>query len=74
MHWHQVGFTQTKRTLSCLLTFYHSFAWAEMRMVAANMFSRYDFEEVPGQNVDFRQYITMQFATGSWKVWLRRRT
>lgn len=44
-----------------------------MRMVAANLFSRYDFEEVSGQTVDYRQYITMQFKTGSWKVYLKRR-
>lgn len=65
MHWHQVGFTQAKRTSSCLLTFDDSFAWAEMRMVAANMFSRYDFEAEPGQSVDFPPYITMHFANGS---------
>lgn len=39
-----------------------------MRMVVANMFSRFDFEELPEQDVDYRQYITMQFKTGSWKV------
>ncbi|KAB2571181.1 Cytochrome P450 monooxygenase FUS8 [Lasiodiplodia theobromae] len=50
-----------------------NFAWAEMRMVAANMFSRYDFEEVPNQTIDYRQYITMQFKDGSWKVHLKRR-
>lgn len=50
-----------------------SFAWAEMRMVAANVLSRFDVVEVPGQHVDFRQYITMQFATGHWKVMLKPR-
>ncbi|KAM0321854.1 hypothetical protein ACHAQA_009859 [Verticillium albo-atrum] len=49
------------------------FAWAEMRVVAANILSRFDILEVPGQDIDFRQYITMQFATGSWKVLLKPR-
>ncbi|TLS22519.1 uncharacterized protein PpBr36_09868 [Pyricularia pennisetigena] len=51
-----------------------NFAWAEMRMVAANIFSRFDMEEVPGQVIDFRQYITMQFHTGNWRVVLRPRS
>ncbi|KAK8065860.1 cytochrome P450 [Apiospora hydei] len=50
-----------------------NFAWAEMRMVAANILSRFDIVEVPGQDIDFRQYITMQFATGHWKVTLKPR-
>ncbi|KAF7167575.1 hypothetical protein CNMCM5623_000881 [Aspergillus felis] len=50
-----------------------NFAWSEMRMVAANLLSRYDFIEVPGQAVDYRQYITMQFKTGSWKVSIKPR-
>ncbi|GFF23017.1 probable cytochrome P450 110 [Aspergillus udagawae] len=50
-----------------------NFAWNEMRMVAANLLSRYDFTEVPGQEVDYRQYITMQFKTGSWKVSVKPR-
>lgn len=50
-----------------------SFAWAEMRVVAANILSRFDIMEVPGQDIDFRQYITMQFADGHWKVVLRPR-
>ncbi|KAK8012845.1 cytochrome P450 [Apiospora marii] len=50
-----------------------NFAWAEMRMVAANILSRFDIAEVPGQDIDFRQYITMQFATGHWKVTLKPR-
>ncbi|KAK2006680.1 cytochrome P450 [Colletotrichum eremochloae] len=45
-----------------------NFAWAEMRMVAANVLQRFNVIEVPGQYIDFRQYITMQFATGHWKV------
>lgn len=45
-----------------------SFAWAEMRMIAANLLSRFDVVEVSGQDVDFRQYITMQFSTGHWKA------
>jgi hypothetical protein len=50
-----------------------SFAWAEMRMVAANVFSRFDVVEVPGQSIDYRQYITMQFDNGSWRVALKPR-
>ncbi|OHF03155.1 cytochrome P450 3A9 [Colletotrichum orchidophilum] len=50
-----------------------NFAWAEMRMVAANLLQRFDVLEVPGQHIDFRQYITMQFATGHWKVILKPR-
>jgi hypothetical protein len=56
-----------------VLTLYYSFAWAEMRMLAANFFTRFDLEEVPGQEVDFRQFITMQFKTGSWKVKVKAR-
>ncbi|OXV06037.1 hypothetical protein Egran_06197 [Elaphomyces granulatus] len=50
-----------------------NFAWAEMRMVAANVFSRFDVVEVPGQSIDYRQYITMQFDNGSWRVALKPR-
>ncbi|UQC90732.1 cytochrome P450 3A9 [Colletotrichum lupini] len=50
-----------------------NFAWAEMRMVAANLLQRFDVLEVPDQDIDFRQYITMQFATGHWKVVLKPR-
>ncbi|KAG4426254.1 hypothetical protein IFR04_000720 [Cadophora malorum] len=50
-----------------------NFAWAEMRMVAANFLSRFDIDEVPGQDVDFRQFITMQFATGNWKTIIKQR-
>lgn len=45
-----------------------SFAWAEMRTVTVNLLSRYDIIEIPGQHIDYRQYITMQFSKGSWKV------
>ncbi|KIM93680.1 hypothetical protein OIDMADRAFT_35505 [Oidiodendron maius Zn] len=50
-----------------------NFAWAEMRMVSANFFSQFDLNEVPHQNVDFRQFITMQFMTGSWKALIKPR-
>ncbi|KAJ5935966.1 cytochrome P450 [Penicillium verhagenii] len=50
-----------------------NFALAEIRMVTANLFSRFDFEEVSGQHIDFRQYITMQFEHGSWKAFLKPR-
>jgi len=51
-----------------------NFAWAEMRMVTANLLSRFDIEEVPKQHVDFRQFITMQFKTGSWKAVIKPRS
>jgi hypothetical protein len=44
-----------------------------MRIVAASILSRFELIEVPGQHIDFRQYITMQFATGQWKVVLKPR-
>jgi hypothetical protein len=44
-----------------------------MRMVTANFLARFDLEEVIGQDVDFRQFITMQFKTGSWKVKIKPR-
>ncbi|PYI09748.1 cytochrome P450 [Aspergillus sclerotiicarbonarius CBS 121057] len=50
-----------------------NFAWAEMRMVTANLLSRFNFTEVPGQEIDYRQYITMQFQHGSWQVVLTPR-
>ncbi|KAF4961211.1 hypothetical protein FGADI_448 [Fusarium gaditjirri] len=50
-----------------------NFAWAEMRMIAANLLTRYDITEVPEQVVDFRQFITMQFHTGHWNVILKKR-
>jgi hypothetical protein len=42
-------------------------------MVAANFFCRFDLDEVPGQEVDFRQFIALQFKTGRWKVNIRPR-
>ncbi|KAI9892798.1 MAG: hypothetical protein M1814_001219 [Vezdaea aestivalis] len=45
-----------------------NFAWAELRMLAGNLLSRFDIEAVPGQKVEFRQFITMQFSEGSWNV------
>ncbi|EAU39601.1 conserved hypothetical protein [Aspergillus terreus NIH2624] len=50
-----------------------NFAWAEIRMVTANLLSRFEFIEVPAQDIDYRQYITMQFANGSWKAFLKPR-
>ncbi|BCR96891.1 uncharacterized protein AKAW2_30210S [Aspergillus luchuensis] len=50
-----------------------NFAMAEIRMLTANIFSRFDLAEVPGQNIDYRQYITMQFEKGSWKAFLTPR-
>lgn len=44
-----------------------------MRMIAANLLTRYEITEVPGQIVDFRQFITMQFHTGHWNVILQKR-
>ncbi|RAH78614.1 cytochrome P450 [Aspergillus japonicus CBS 114.51] len=48
-------------------------AWAEMRMVAANVFSRFDLEDIRNLHIDFRQYITMQLENGSHKVVLKQR-
>ncbi|KAJ5749387.1 cytochrome P450 [Penicillium nucicola] len=50
-----------------------NFAMAEIRMLTANILSRFDFNEVPGQQIDYRQYITMQFEHGSWKAFLTPR-
>lgn len=50
-----------------------NFAWAELRVIGANIFSRYDIQESPGQTVDWGQFITMQFTTGHWKVKLKSR-
>ncbi|RDH33525.1 cytochrome P450 [Aspergillus welwitschiae] len=50
-----------------------NFAMAEIRMLTANIFSQFDLDEVPGQNIDYRQYITMQFEHGSWKAFLTPR-
>lgn len=44
-----------------------------MRMVAANVFARFDLEDIMNQRVDFRQYITMQLENGSHKVVLKQR-
>jgi hypothetical protein len=44
-----------------------------MRVVAANYLARFDIEEVPKQNLDIRQYITMQFADGNWNAVLTPR-
>lgn len=44
-----------------------------MRMVTANLLSRYDFSEIPDQVIDYRQFITMQFKTGSWMAFLKPR-
>ena len=56
-----------------MLTLGYSFAWAEMRMISANFLTRFNLDEVAGQEVDFRQFITMQFKTGSWKVMVKPR-
>ncbi|PVH96074.1 cytochrome P450 [Periconia macrospinosa] len=45
-----------------------NFAWNEMRVVAANILARYDIQEVLGQDVTWRQYITIQITDGHWKV------
>lgn len=42
-------------------------------MITANILSRYDIVEIPGQDIDFRQFITMQISTGHWKVVLKPR-
>jgi hypothetical protein len=75
LYWYQVGYLAILYMFFIILTLglLRSFAWAEMRMIAANILSRYDVIEVPGQEVDFRQFITMQFHTGHWKVVLKAR-
>ncbi|TLD36766.1 cytochrome p450 [Venturia nashicola] len=50
-----------------------NFANAELAVVSANMLSRYDVEEVPGQVVDWRQFITLCFKDGKWRVKLKPR-
>ena len=39
-----------------------------MRMISANFWTRFDLIEIPGQEIDFRQFITMQFKTGKWRI------
>lgn len=73
MYRNQVRFPNSKRSTYGLLRLSHSFAWAEMRMIAANVLTRFDLKEVPGQVVDFRQFITMQFKDGTWKVMVEPR-
>lgn len=51
----------------------NSFANAEMSVVSANLLSRYDLVEVPGQVVDYRQFITLVFKDGKWRVVLKPR-
>ncbi|QDS73814.1 hypothetical protein FKW77_006095 [Venturia effusa] len=50
-----------------------NFANAEMSVVSANLLSRYDIEEVPGQVIDWRQFITLVFKDGKWRVVLKPR-
>lgn len=51
----------------------HSFAYAEIRTVSANILSRFDVEEVDHKKIHFRQYITMQFHDGKWNAKLTPR-
>lgn len=44
-----------------------------MGVVSANLLSRYEVEEVPGQVVDWRQFITLCFKDGKWRVVLKPR-
>ncbi|KYK61562.1 hypothetical protein DCS_02704 [Drechmeria coniospora] len=44
------------------------YAYAEMRTVLVNLFSRFRVTEVAEQKVDFRLYVTMQFYDNSWKA------
>lgn len=44
-----------------------------MSVVSANLLSRYDLEEVPGQVIDYRQFITLVFKDGNWRVVLKKR-
>lgn len=51
-----------------------SFAYAEMRTVAANILTRFDVHDIQRKEIDFRQFITMQMHDGSWDVILTPRT
>lgn len=50
-----------------------NFAYAEMRTVSANLLSRFSLEEAGYQQIQLRQFITMQFHDGKWKVVLKPR-
>jgi hypothetical protein len=50
-----------------------SFAYAEMRTVAANILTRFDVHDIEKKEIDFRQFITMQMHDGSWDVILTPR-
>jgi hypothetical protein len=50
-----------------------SFAYAEMRTVSANLLSRFSLEEAGYQKIQLRQFITMQFHDGKWRVVLKPR-
>jgi hypothetical protein len=45
-----------------------SFAYAEIRTVAANILTRFDVHDIQKKAIDFRQFITMQMHDGSWEV------
>ena len=50
-----------------------NFAYAEMRTVSANLLSRFSLEEAGYQEIQLRQFITMQFHDGKWRVVLKPR-
>ncbi|KAH6877811.1 cytochrome P450 [Alternaria rosae] len=50
-----------------------NFAYAEMRTVSANLLSRFALEEAGYQKIQLRQFITMQFHDGKWRVVLKPR-
>ncbi|KAI4703455.1 hypothetical protein J4E81_002334 [Alternaria sp. BMP 2799] len=50
-----------------------NFAYAEMRTVSANLLSRFALEEAGYQQIQLRQFITMQFHDGKWRVVLKPR-
>lgn len=48
-------------------------AWYEMKMVIWNLLSRYDIEALPGQEVDLRQFVTLQLKSAKFSVKLTER-
>ncbi|KAH9827609.1 Cytochrome-P450 monooxygenase FUS8 [Teratosphaeria destructans] len=50
-----------------------NFAWHEQRIVAANMLSRFDIEELAQPPLKLRQFITIQFHDGKWMARLKPR-
>lgn len=50
-----------------------NFAWMEMRKVMVALLSRYDIHKVVEQDIDFRNYVTLQLKNSEWNVRLTKR-